>query len=236
MTLQILLRVACQQHQPIPSGLWDASHRESQIYGCPGSSGGHKPHLKFTVGATLLLSSPPPKPSTWRACEEQLLVKTEAKKLLSTSVFSLSIVTRLPVCSLGGDGTPSWTFLFCLMYLKETFSFFFTSLAKSSFTWALAFLTSSLHNLAVSLYSSQRTCASFHCPCIFFLLFSLSSRSQFRHASLLPFFPDFWYLEMESFCELRKASLKICQLYSSPLSLRAVSQRRLLAISLKSCK
>lgn len=30
-------------------------------------------------------------------CEEQSLVKTEAKKLLSTSAFSLSAITRLPV-------------------------------------------------------------------------------------------------------------------------------------------
>ncbi|KAK4827886.1 hypothetical protein QYF61_022309, partial [Mycteria americana] len=43
---------------------------------------------------------------------------------------------------------------------------------------ALAFLTPSLHNPAASLYSSQDTCPCFHCLCISFLPFSLTSRAK----------------------------------------------------------
>ena len=43
---------------------------------------------------------------------------------------------------------PSWTFLFQLMYLQKTFLSFFVPLTKPSFSWALAFLTPSLHGLA----------------------------------------------------------------------------------------
>ncbi|KAK4822109.1 hypothetical protein QYF61_010037 [Mycteria americana] len=100
----------------------------------------------------------------------------------------------------------------------------------------LAFLTPSLHNQAASLYSSQDTCPSFHCLCISFLPFSLTSRSQLIHTGPLPSFPDFLHLGIESSCTLWKASLKICQLCSAPLSLRAVSQGVLLTNSLKSWK
>ncbi|KAK4823100.1 hypothetical protein QYF61_025838 [Mycteria americana] len=88
--------------------------------------------------------------TTQEVWEERLPVKTEEKKLLSTSAFSLSIVTSLPV---------------------KPFLLFFASLAKCSSSHALAFLTPSLHNRATSLYSSQDTFPSFHCLCISFLPF-----------------------------------------------------------------
>ncbi|KAK4818403.1 hypothetical protein QYF61_012324 [Mycteria americana] len=160
------------------------------------------------LGGTLLPQSPYCGPSTREVWEERLPVKTEAKNLLSTSAFSSSIVTSLPVLLIRG----------------KTFLLFFASLAKFSSSCALAFLTPSLHNCAASLYSSQDLSPCFCCLCISFLPFSLTSRSQVIHASLLPSFPDFLHLGIESSCTLWKASLKICQLCSVPLSLRAVSQ------------
>ncbi|KAK4832075.1 hypothetical protein QYF61_020631, partial [Mycteria americana] len=64
----------------------------------------------------------------------------------------------------------------------------------------------------------------------------LTSRSRLIHASLLPSFPDFLPLGIENSCALWKVSLKICQLCSAPLSLRAVSQGVLLTNSLNSWK
>ncbi|KAK4810853.1 LOW QUALITY PROTEIN: hypothetical protein QYF61_008825 [Mycteria americana] len=148
------------------------------------------------------------RPSTREVWEERVPAKTEAKMLLSTSAFSSSIVTSLPVVFIRG----------------KPFLLFLASLVKFSSSWALAFLTPSLHNWAVSLYSSQVTCPCFHCLCISFLPFSLTSMSQLSHAGLLPSFPDFLHLGTESSCALWKASLKICQLCSAPLSLRTVSQ------------
>ncbi|KAK4828551.1 hypothetical protein QYF61_027520, partial [Mycteria americana] len=54
------------------------------------------------------------------------------------------------------------------------------------------------------------------------------------HASFFPSLPDFLHLGTESSCALWKASLKICQLCSAPLSLRTNSQGVLLTNSLKS--
>ncbi|KAK4829553.1 hypothetical protein QYF61_005222 [Mycteria americana] len=93
-----------------------------------------------------------------------------------------------------------------------------------SSSWALPFLTPSLHKRAVSLYSSQVTCPCFHCLCSSLLLLSLTS----SHAGLFPSLPDFLHLGTESSCTLWKASLKLCQLCSAPLSLRTVSQGVLL--------
>ncbi|KAK4810863.1 hypothetical protein QYF61_008835 [Mycteria americana] len=100
---------------------------------------------------------------------------------------------------------------------------------RFSSSWALAFLTPSLHNRAVSLYSSQVTRP---CLCSSLLLFSLTS----IHAGLFPSLPDFLHLGIKSSCALWKASLKICQLCSTPLSLRTVSQGVPLTNSLKSWK
>ncbi|KAK4829426.1 hypothetical protein QYF61_004301 [Mycteria americana] len=98
------------------------------------------------------------------------------------------------------------------MQLKP-FLLFFASLATFSSSHTLAVLTPSLDNRAMSLYSSQDTCPCFHCL--------LTSRSRLSHAGLLPSFADFLHLGIKSSCTLWKASLKICQLCSAPLSLRA---------------
>ena len=95
-------------------------------------------------------------------------------------------------------GKVSWTFLYCLRYPLKPFLFILATLAKFNSSWALAFLTPSLHSLAASLYSSHTTCLRFYCLCIFLLLFSMTSRSWFGHAGLLPSFPDLLHLEMES--------------------------------------
>jgi len=121
---------------------------------------------------------PPSEPSTLGFCVEQLLVKTEAKKLLSTSVFSLSVVTSLLALHTGG-GTHSWTFLFQLIYLYKHL-LFFAPLDVSSSSWALAFPSLSLYSLAASLYTLQVTCPCFHCLCIFFL--ALQFHQHFIHA------------------------------------------------------
>jgi len=54
--------------------------------------------------------------------------------------------------------------------------------------WALAFLTPSPHSLRAYLHSSEETCPSSLCLCLFFLPSSLTSRSRFSHASLSPSF------------------------------------------------
>ncbi|KAK4815575.1 LOW QUALITY PROTEIN: hypothetical protein QYF61_004092 [Mycteria americana] len=118
----------------------------------------------------------------------------------------------------------------------KPFLLFFASLAKFSSSCTLAFLTPSLHKWAASLYSSQVTRPCFHCLCSSLLLFSLTSMSRFSHASLFPSLPDFLHLGTESSCALWKASLKICQLCSAPLSPRTISQGVLLTNSLKSWK
>ncbi|KAK4814468.1 hypothetical protein QYF61_018986 [Mycteria americana] len=119
---------------------------------------------------------------------------------------------------------------------RKPFLLFFASLAKFSSSCSLAFLTPSRHKRAASLYSSQVTRPCFHCLCSSLLLFSLTSMSQLSHAGLFSSLPDFLHLGTESSCALWKASLKICQLCSAPLSLRTVSQGVLLTNSLKTWK
>lgn len=66
---------------------------------------------------------------------------------------------------------------------------------------------------------------------IFFLLIFF----YFHSSVLLLFYLYFLLLGIESSSTLWKVSLKICQFYSSPLFLRAVSQCVLLTNSLKTC-
>lgn len=63
---------------------------------------------------------PPSEPSTWGFCLRQSLVKTGAKKLLSTSAFNLFVVTSLLALLTVGH-TSSCTFLFWLMYPQKPF-------------------------------------------------------------------------------------------------------------------
>jgi len=57
--------------------------------------------ISLTVGGILLPQSPSCGPSTQEVWKEWSPVKTEAKNLASTSGFSLSFVTSLPVLLLG---------------------------------------------------------------------------------------------------------------------------------------
>ena len=60
--------------------------------------------------------------------------------------------------------------------------------------------------------------------CVFFLAFSLISRSLLSYASSLLPLLNFSYWRMETSCALRKVPLKNCQLCFTPLFLRTVPQ------------
>jgi len=127
----------------------------------------------------LLQQSSSTKPSIQGLHDEQLSEKVNTKKLLSTSPFSSSAVTSLPV-SLTRGSIPSWTFFFWLRYLWKPI--FFSPLAKFSSCWAMAFLTSPLHSPA----ASHSTCPCFHCLCIFFLKNLLALLHILDHEDSLP--------------------------------------------------
>ncbi|KAK4828014.1 hypothetical protein QYF61_022791, partial [Mycteria americana] len=131
-----------------------------------------------------------------------------------------TVVMNLIFPYTGRDFTPLVPNMLSIDSGRKPFLLFSASLAKFSSNCTLAFPTPSLHKQAASLYSSQVTCPCFHC----------------LHAGFFPSLPDFLHLGPESSCALWKASLKICQLCSAPLSLRAVSQGILLTNSLKSWK
>lgn len=91
-----------------------------------------------------------------------------------------------------------------------------------------------LYTTRLDLYTlSQVTCLIFLCLCICFLPFSLTRWSLLSHAGLLP---ELLLLEIASSCVQWKTSLMICQLCSTRLSLRAVSQGIPLTSSPKSWK
>ena len=110
MTFQISWRVAWQLYQPVPSGLWDASHQVPWTSVRLGSSGGPRTWSSLTTGGILPSWSPSCHPSTQEGWGERLSVKTEAKKLWSTSAFSSSAVSSLWVSLMsGGTLWPSFS-------------------------------------------------------------------------------------------------------------------------------
>lgn len=133
--------------------------------------------------------------------------QTEAKELLRTLATFLSVVTILPVVSIRRDML-SWSFLYWLLYLEKPFLLFFVSHPTFSCRHVSAFLTPSLPNQAVSLDPSQCPCC--HCLSSSLLPFSLASRSQFSHVSLLPSTPDFLHFRIKSSYALWRTPLKIC--------------------------
>ncbi|KAK4831174.1 LOW QUALITY PROTEIN: hypothetical protein QYF61_015644 [Mycteria americana] len=163
-------------------------------------------------------------------------IKSISLQFREKDVVGDRVVTNLIFPYNGRGFTPLVPNMLSIDSGGKPFLLFFASLAKFSSRCALAFLTPSLHNRAASLCSSQDTCPCFHCLCSCLLLFSLTSRSRLSRAGLLPSFPDFLHLGTESSCPLWKASLRICQLCSVPLSLRTISQGVLLTNSLKSWK
>lgn len=110
-----------------------------------------------------------------------LLVKTEAKKSLSTSTSSTSQVTRSPV-PFQRRAAFSPFFLLSPTYLSKLFLLPLTSVARFNSIRALTFLTWSLAAWTIFLYYAQATR-----PCVnplegFFLCLSLSRSSLFIHA------------------------------------------------------
>ena len=156
--------------------------------------------------------------------EEQLPVKTQAKKLLNTSAFSISVVTISCLIYGGGRGGGVNNF-FCLPFLTKVPVEALTILhipCQIQLQLCLSFPDSTPTLPAVPLYSSQDMCPCFHCLCIS-LMFQLD-HDILSHAGLLPSLPDFLHRGMESSSALRKMSLNRCQLSSAPLPLKAVPQ------------
>jgi len=128
MTFQISSRVSWQLCQLIPSGLWYASHQDPWACGCYFPQVATNLISHFTVGEASLPQFPPSETSTQGLCVEQSLVKTEAKKLLSISVFSSLLLLACWYCLLGWYTLmdfPFWLmFLFTFMRSKPVaFSF-----------------------------------------------------------------------------------------------------------------
>ncbi|KAK4811032.1 hypothetical protein QYF61_015736 [Mycteria americana] len=162
-----------------------------------------------TLGGTLLPQSPSCGPSTREVWEERLPVKTEAKKLLSTSAFSSSVVTSLPVVFISGEALLVILCIPCQVQLQLRLGLPDPIPTQPG---SIPILFPAYLSLLPLPFDQQ---VLTH-PCI-----------------LLPSFPDFLHLGIESSCS---PSLKICQFCSAPLSLRAVSQGVLLTNSLNSWK
>ena len=162
-------------------------------------------------------------------CEEQLPVNTEAKNLLSNSAFSLSTVTRLP----GSSGSiPPWT-SFSGWYTHRSISCSLNPLTSPvpvgpwpAWSHPPQFCDSKiLWSLIITFLPGYLSLLSL--PVHFFLLFILTSRSQFSHTGLLSSLPDLLHLGIESVCALRKVSLKIFRVCFALLSLRTDPQGRI---------
>lgn len=104
-----------------------------------------------------------------RFLKEVLLVKTEAKKVFSTSAICCIIVSsdsamcpRFP-CHL----------LLSPTYLQKPFLLSLTFISRFNSNWASAFLASILDDWTMSLYSSQITQHWFYPPCTSFVCLSL---------------------------------------------------------------
>lgn len=119
----------------------------------------------------------------------------------------------------------SLAFFFWPVHFQNPHLVFFTSLAKSHYICALAFVILSLHVWAKSLYLSR-----LHVPvstgCAFLSYSSVcgtdpcsSNCTGFQFALL-----DFLNIRMEGSRAPRKVSLKTCQLLSAALSLRIICQ------------
>jgi len=154
-------------------------------------------------------------------------VRTEAKMLLSTSALPLSLLACL-YCSLWGYTLLNFPLLIDVS-TKTFFLPFFVPLAETSSIQTMSIdLISTQPKKKSPFFFSQFAYPCFHCSCIFFLLSSLTSRSQFSHADLFLSFPDILHMWMGSSCALRKASLMISELCSTSLSMGIDSQRVLL--------
>lgn len=166
---------AWQLHQSVPSGLWGASLVGLCMFRFLMWS---QTWFSLTVGRTLFLA-------LCSICSRSVgrEVASDRKSCWEPQAFSLSVGTGLPVVSIGRD-ILSWSFLSWLAYLEKPFLLFFVSHPKFSSRHVLTFLTPSLLNQAVSLYSSQDPCPCFHCLSSSLFPFSLTRRSQLSCATL----------------------------------------------------
>lgn len=138
-------------------------------------------------------------PSSWKACEEKLPLKTQLKKLFSTSAFS--IFTSLPV-----------SFIRRAHLLWHSSSGLHT--CRSPSCYSLPSTEPYINSLPFPghLFSA---CAFAAFPSVW---------PAVPYSGLLPSLPNFLVLGIVMTCTLWKESLNICQLQFTPLSLKAISQ------------
>lgn len=101
LTVWIWVRMAWQLHQPFSSGPWYTSHWVPWPYLCLSSSGALEPDLHIWWEG-LILQSLPWGSGSWEIWEERLSLKAEAEKLLSTTAFSMLVVTSSYVLFIKG--------------------------------------------------------------------------------------------------------------------------------------
>lgn len=165
--------------------------------------------------------------------EENLPLRTEAKRVLSTSAFSLSIVSRSSALYTGlreadrGKGTASFTFFSCKHTCRNPFCEGFTSLALLQLCFGLPI---QLNFICIPLPGHL---SSFPGLCICFFVFGLTNSFLHSHANLWPSFYDIFLLISSSHSSW-ETSLKIYQFCSTSLILMAVSEGILMIKSLKS--
>lgn len=125
---------------PIPSEASDAPNQVPQIWVYWCSQDG----LNLNLSLSLPVSQYPLDIVNWVVWLGFLLLKTEAKKFLNASPFSMSVVAVSSISLLKVDSTNSFI-LFCYSkWLKKLFLLYFTSLSKFNSTSALNFLVLSL--------------------------------------------------------------------------------------------
>lgn len=153
---------------------------------------------------------------TW---EVRLTVKTEANK--NVEYFSLYSVGCCQFsCPIYRRGTFSLTLFFVANVPVNPF-LFFAALAKLGSKWDLAFLMPLLHIQKTS-HILPRINVPYSSPAHFLLTLQFIQEKLSKACWCSAFLPDFLHVEIKN-CALKKKSLKSCQLFSDPFSLKAVS-------------
>lgn len=148
-----------------------------------------------------------------------MLVKTEAKVALSTSVLSVSTVAKSPAFQ-----QRSLIFFVQPFNTKAADEAPLTFLASLNSSWALAFLKTSLNAQAMFPDYFIVTCPFFTIPCKAFLHWSSVIRSLFSQAGLLIFLHIFLTIVVACSCACNMLSLIKCQLSWAPLPFRTFSR------------
>jgi len=144
----------------------------------------------LTTGGALLPQSPSSKLIIWGLCDRQLLEKTKARKLLSDSAFSLSVVTSLPM-SLTGERYTLFNFPFLIKVPVEASLVLLGTPCQVSFKLGLGFLypIPTWPNSFLILFPQYLSL--FPLLVHFLLAFQFDQQVPFSHTGLLPSFPDF---------------------------------------------